>query len=35
MSSESSSRDMLLFALVVIVALIEAYIWIAGQSGWD
>jgi hypothetical protein len=34
MSSESSSRDMLLFALVVLIAIIEAYVWIAGQSGW-
>ena len=35
MSSESSATRFIVIALVALIALAEAYIWIAGQSGWD
>jgi len=36
MSSESSSATrFIVIALVVLIAFVEAYIWIKGQSGWD
>jgi hypothetical protein len=37
MSSESSSGAgrFIATALVLLIVIIEAYIWIKGQSGWD
>jgi hypothetical protein len=35
MASDSSATRFIVIALVVLIAIAEAYIWIAGQSGWD
>jgi hypothetical protein len=37
MSSESQSGlgRFIAFGLVLLIVIIEAYIWIKGQSGWD
>jgi len=37
MSSESSSGlgRFIAIGLVLLIVVVEAYIWIAGQSGWD
>jgi hypothetical protein len=34
MSSETSSRPLLVVAIALVIAFIEAYVWMSGQSGW-
>ena len=34
MSSETSSKPLLVVAIAVAIAFLEAYVWMSGQSGW-
>jgi hypothetical protein len=35
MSSETQSKPLLVVAIVLAIAFLEAYVWLSGASGWD